>query len=182
MIDTQKSVSGVRSRMMLTIVQAQMPERAGQVCELFWEFLRWGDAMLRQEYGIELDVKAMLENDMTHIDKYAPPMGCLMLAEMDDALVGCACMRNIGQGMCDLKRMYVRPAHRGKGIGRALLTAVLDRAGLAGYSRMRLDSVRFMREAHSLYRSAGFREIGPYDASEIPERYRDHWVFMEKML
>ncbi len=168
--------------MTLTIAQAQMPERRAEVRELFWEFLRWGNGMLRQEYGIELDVAAMLENDMTDVGKFAPPKGCLLLAELDDLVVGSACMRNIGLDTGEIKRMYVRPAHRGQGIGRALLSAVLDCASQAGYSRIRLDSVRFMREAHALYRSAGFREITPYDKSEIPAEHRSHWVFMEKTL
>lgn len=167
---------------MLTIAQAEMPACRSDVHALFSEYLAWGNRMLGQEYGIQLDVAAMLTDDMTAVGKFEPPTGCLLLAELDGTVVGCACMREIGPGIGELKRMYVRPEQRGLGIGRALLAAVLDRAREAGYTCIRLDSVRFMREAHSLYQSAGFREIGPYAASEIPEKYRQHWVFMEKSL
>ncbi len=166
----------------LAIAQATMPECRSDVQALFAEYLRWGNMMLDQEYGIRLDVEAMLKDDMTAVGKFEPPAGRLLLAELDAAVVGCIALRKIGPDVGEIKRMYVRPEHRGNGIGRALLDAVLDHARQAGYTCARLDSARFMREAHALYRSAGFREIGPYSGSEIPEEYRHHWVFMEKLL
>ncbi len=167
---------------MLSIGQAHMPECESAVRELFAEYLQWGDNMLRQEYSVVLDIALMLEDDMTAAGKFAPPTGCLLLAELDGRVAGCACMRQIGHGIGELKRMYVRPAFRGAGIGRALLEAVLERARRAGYATVRLDSAGFMREAHALYRSAGFRDVEPYDESEIPAQFRHHWVFMEKPL
>ncbi len=166
----------------LTIAQAAMPECRSGVQALFSEYMLWANTMLGREYGIVLDVEAMLRDDMTAVGKFEPPSGRLLLAELDGAVAGCIALRKIGPHAGEIKRMYVRPEHRGKGIGRALLDAVLDHAGLAGYTFIRLDSARFMAEAHALYRSAGFREIGPYSGSEIPEEYRHHWVFMEKLL
>ena len=78
--------------------------------------------------------------------------------------------------------MYVHPTYRRLGIGRALLDALIEEANLIGYERVRLDSARFMKAAHQLYRMRGFEEIAPYAESEIPEAYWDHWVFMEKAL
>ena len=75
--------------------------------------------------------------------------------------------------------MYVRPDHRGHGIGRSLLNEALTAAGQRGYSTVRLDSAGFMTEAQALYRSAGFDYIKEYAESEVPEEYRRHWVFME---
>ena len=75
--------------------------------------------------------------------------------------------------------MYVRPAYRRKGVGRALVDATIKEVRAAGYSTLRLDSARFMTDAQALYRSAGFREISPYPQSEIPEQFRVYWVFME---
>jgi L-amino acid N-acyltransferase YncA len=75
--------------------------------------------------------------------------------------------------------MYVEPARRGEGIGRALLDELLSAARDAGYERVRLDSPDFMTAAHGLYRSRGFTEIGPYPESEIPDEYKPHWIFME---
>jgi GNAT superfamily N-acetyltransferase len=78
--------------------------------------------------------------------------------------------------------MYVRPEFRGKGIGRALLEALIAEAQEIGYPTVRLDSTRFMEVAHSLYRSVGFHEIEPYTESEIPPEFQQYWVFMEKQL
>jgi len=167
---------------MLSIEPAQMPERAPEVRELFSEYLEWANGVLRLEYGIVLEIGTMLEDDMHAAGKYAPPRGCLLLARIDTALAGCGCMRQIGPEVAELKRMYVRPEFRRRGIGQALAAEILDRARLAGYARIRLDSVRFMREAHALYQAAGFREVAPYAGSEIPEQYRRHWVFMERAL
>ena len=78
--------------------------------------------------------------------------------------------------------MYVRPAFRRKGIGHALLKALVSAASELGYSRIRLDSGHFMKEAHSLYKSAGFKEIERYPGSEVPEETIWRCVFMEKDL
>ena len=78
--------------------------------------------------------------------------------------------------------MYVRPLFRGKGIGRNLLQRVIEEAQLISYEKLKLDSARFMVEAHSLYQSMGFVEIEPYEGSEIPKQYQIHWKFMEKTL
>jgi GNAT superfamily N-acetyltransferase len=89
-------------------------------------------------------------------------------------------MRRIGPATAEIKRMYVEPSHRGAGLGRALLDALLTAAQAAGYQRIKLDSPDFMTAAHALYRSAGFVEIEPYPESEIPDQHRPHWVFMER--
>jgi ribosomal protein S18 acetylase RimI-like enzyme len=78
--------------------------------------------------------------------------------------------------------MYVRPEHRNKGLGRALVDRLIEEARQVGYQRIRLDSALFMRDAHRLYRSAGFKEIAPYEGSEVPVEFHDHWIFMELML
>ena len=84
--------------------------------------------------------------------------------------------------MGEIKRMYVRPQFRGKGIGRASLEALVDEARESGYPKVRLDSARFMKAAQSLYRSAGFREVEPYPESEIPPDLQENWIFMERQL
>ena len=78
--------------------------------------------------------------------------------------------------------MYVRPAFRGKGIGRSLLEKLIEAAREIGYWRLRLDSATFMTEAHRLYHSLGFKDIEPYPESEIPAALHQHWVFMELAL
>ena len=91
-------------------------------------------------------------------------------------------MKKLREDIGEIKRMYVRPQFRGKGLGRALLETLITEAKEVGYPVVRLDSARFMNEAHALYRSAGFSEIDPYPESEIPPEYQKHWVFMERQL
>ena len=122
----------------------------------------------------------MLEEDMQNLDKFYPPDGRLLLADSDNQVVGIACLRKIKNDICEVKRMYVREAFRGTGIGRMLLDKLIEAAQDSGYPRVRLDSARFMYEAHSLYRSFGFQEIDPYPESEIPEEFQSNWLFMEK--
>ena len=78
--------------------------------------------------------------------------------------------------------MFVRPSFRRKGIGRLLVNETIKAARQSDYATLRLDSAGFVSDAHALYRSFGFRDISPYEESEIPVAYRQHWVFMELSL
>lgn len=157
-------------------------EDVQSVRELFWEYLEWANFRLNEEFGIDLDIHSMLEHNMADLEIFLPPTGCLLLAFEDDQLAGIACMRKIKKDIGEIKRMYIRSAFRGRGIGRQLLECLIEDAMAIGYPKIRLDSARFMKAAHSLYRSAGFQEIDPYPESEIPAEFQEHWVFMEKSL
>jgi len=115
-------------------------------------------------------------------NSFQPPDGRLLLAFDGDEAFGIGCLRRIGPGTAEIKRMYVDPSHRCRGSGRAILDQLVVAARLAGYARIRLDSSEFMAAAHRLYRSTGFDDIGPYPESEIPDEYKPHWVFMELKL
>jgi ribosomal protein S18 acetylase RimI-like enzyme len=166
---------------MTVIIQATR-EHLLPVRELFWDYMQWANAGLQREYGISFDIAAMLENDLSEIDKFFPPKGRLLLALDEGAVAGCACLRTHHPQVAELKRMYVRPSSRQKGHGRALVAALIADIQEAGYTTLRLDSARFMHQAHALYRAMGFREIEPYAESEIPPEFRKHWVFMERSL
>ena len=94
--------------------------------------------------------------------RYAFPEGCLLIAQNQDGSVGCGAVRKINDGVCEMKRLFVRPEFRGIGIGRRLAMKIIRIAVSSGYFRMRLDTTPFMNEATSLYRSLGFYDIEPY--------------------
>jgi GNAT superfamily N-acetyltransferase len=167
---------------MTSIHQAETDEDRALIRELFWEYLEWGNARLNEEYGINFDIKSMLEQNMTKLEAFLPPYGRLLLAIEGARAAGIACMRRIRKDIGEIKRMYVRPEFRRRGIGRALLEALIAEAQEIGYTTVRLDSTRFMEAAHSLYRSVGFHKIEPYTESEIPPEFQQYWVFMEKQL
>jgi GNAT superfamily N-acetyltransferase len=165
---------------MVIIYQVETEEHRDSVRKLFWEYLHWANTKINEEFGFNFDIKTMLEEDMQNLDKFYPPDGRLLLADSDNQVAGIACLRKIKNDICEVKRMYVREAFRGTGIGRMLLDKLIEAAQDSGYPRVRLDSARFMYEAHSLYRSFGFQEIDPYPESEIPEEFQSNWLFMEK--
>jgi putative acetyltransferase len=86
-------------------------------------------------------------------------------------------LRNMGEGVCEMKRLYVRPEFRRKGIDKMLALAIIEEARRIGYEYMRLDTVPAMKEAISLYRSLGFKEIDPYRCNPIKGA-----IFMEMKL
>jgi ribosomal protein S18 acetylase RimI-like enzyme len=164
---------------MLHIHQAETEADISQVRELFSEYLYWANARVEEHFDVSFDIESMLEDNMNELQIFMPPDGCLLLADYDGILAGIACMKHMRDQIGEIKRMYVQDTFRGEGIGRELLLRLLDEGREIGYTSIRLDSARFMTEAHALYRSAGFEEIDPYPESEIPGEYQRHWVFME---
>jgi len=95
--------------------------------------------------------------------KYAPPAGALLIArDAAGAALGCVAMRPLETEICEMKRLYVAPAGRGQGLGKALTLAVIEAARTSGYREMRLDTLPSMADAQKLYRALGFTEIAPY--------------------
>jgi putative acetyltransferase len=92
----------------------------------------------------------------------------LLLAQDQGAVAGCVALRELDRGTAEMKRLYVRPSHRGRGIGRALAKAAIAAAREAGYERIVLDSLPKMHAALVLYRELAFREVPPYLAEPTP--------------
>jgi putative acetyltransferase len=145
---------------MLRISEAQTSDDLAQARRLFEEYADW--------LGINLEFQQFSQELEALPAAYAPPGGRLLLARDGDEPVGCVALRKLSDTICEMKRLYVRPAFRRRGIGRRLAADVVQAARAIGYERMRLDTLDSMEPARTLYRSLGFREIGPYYHNPIP--------------
>jgi len=151
------------------IVRAQPGEYLDRAKELFTEY---ADSL-----GIDLWFQHF-EDELAELPgQYAPPDGRLLIAFHYQQVAGCVGIRKIAAGVCEMKRLYVRGAFGRRGIGRSLAEAVIDESREMGYSRMRLDTLPWIEEAISLYRSLGFEEIEPYCHNPI-----EGALFFERVL
>ncbi len=167
---------------MKEIREADLTRDFQTIRSLWLDYLTWGNDELEARHGIRMPIHEMVERDLENIAKFQPPGGRILMAFVENVAVGIACLQRIGPATAEIKRMYVRPASRREGLGRALLEGLIEAARTARYRSIRLDSPDFMTAAHALYRSNGFMDIESYPESEIPDEYKDYWVFMEKIL
>ena len=145
---------------MVTILPVQSDEQIRAIRELFQEYAA--------SLGFDLCFQGF-ERELAELPGcYAPPDGRLLLAVDAEENAGCVALRPLGNGACEMKRLFVRPGHRGQGIGRQLALAIIDEARKIGYTRMKLDTISTMEEAIGLYRSIGFVETQPYTHNPIP--------------
>lgn len=152
---------------MLRITQATTHSDIEQARELFNEY----EASL----GISLCFQNFAQELANLPGEYAPPRGRLLIAREFDQLVGCVALRPVGPTRCEMKRLFLRPAYRSRGLGRVLVEAIIEEARKIGYTHMRLDTMTDrMGRAVEIYKSVGFVEIEPYYDSPV-----DTTKFME---
>jgi putative acetyltransferase len=152
---------------------------------LLTEHLESAKILAQTEYSVTIDVPNTIDrelNDTALAKLYSPPTGALLLARIDRVIVGCAAIRQLEPQICELCRMYVKPAHRRQGVARALLERLISIAQTANYQAMRLDTPRFASAAHHLYADYGFVEIPPYPGTKIPIERQAYWLYMERSL
>lgn len=144
----------------LQFAQAVSATHIAQARELFLEYAgSLGFSLCFQNFDKEL---ADLPGD------YVPPDGRLLLATCEGQVAGCVALHKLSDGICEMKRLYLRPQFRGKSLGRALADRIISEARQIGYRRMRLDTVEpVMKDAVAMYRRIGFREIEPYCTNPI---------------
>ena len=155
---------------MISFSQADSPAQIAQARELFLEYAQsLGFSLCFQNFDQEL---SDLPGD------YAPPHGCLLLAEYNAQPAGCVALHKLDADICEMKRLYLRPQFRGKGLGRVLADRIISEAREIGYRRMRLDTVGpVMQDAVAMYRKLGFKEIDPYRPNPNPGT-----IYMELLL
>jgi len=129
-------------------------DHLNDVKDLFMEYSR--------SIGISLCFQGFDEELDSLPGKYSPPNGSLILAYFRGSAAACAALRYVSDDICELKRVFVRDAFRGSGLGREIVLRMIDEARSMGYGYMRLDTLPSMTAAQKLYRSLGFHEIEPY--------------------
>ena len=155
----------------MKLLQVESDEEVEEARRLFEAYAEWlGFSLCFQNFDKEL---AELPGD------YAPPGGRLLLAIANEQVAGCVALRKIGEGIGEMKRLYVRPEFRGKGLGRKLTETIIKAARESGYQRLRLDTLPGkMDQAIAMYRSLGFKDIeryynNPYEAAAFMELILD---------
>jgi ribosomal protein S18 acetylase RimI-like enzyme len=140
--------------------QAESQGQIVSVRELFLEYAQsLGFSLCFQSFDKELEA---LPGD------YAPPEGRLLLAMCESQPAGCVALHKLDLEICEMKRLYIRPEFRGKGLGKILAERIIAEARQIGYKQLRLDTVEpVMHTAVAMYRTLGFREIAPYRPNPI---------------
>jgi putative acetyltransferase len=144
----------------MELIQAYRPDEIEEARRLFKEYADW----------LQIDLCFQnFEKELANLPGgYAPPAGRLLLAYENTQLAGCVALRKIDDGICEMKRLFLRDNFRGMGLGRQLIEAIIREARLIGYDRMRLDTLPpKMNDAIALYRSYGFKQTGPYHDNPV---------------
>ncbi len=142
----------------LVVSQAQSAGEIEQIRELFLEY--------EKALGVSLCFQGFDKELASLPGCYAPPSGRLLLASYEGQLAGCVALHQLEPEIGEMKRLYLRPSVRGKGLGRTMIDVIVNEARAIGYRRLRLDTIEpLMRDAVALYRRMGFREIPPYCAN-----------------
>ena len=139
---------------MTQIIHAKTDDQLQAARDLF---LQYADSL-----GFDLEFQGFSRELAELPGDYEPPAGCILLAAIDDGYAGCVALRPLDNDICEMKRLFVIPAYQGRGIGKALAKAVIAQARLAGYRKMRLDTIESMQAAQGLYFSLGFKTIEAY--------------------
>lgn len=142
------------------VVPVRTPAGLRTARRLFREYAR--------AIGVDLEFEQFSREVRTLPGVYAPPGGRLFLARWGSRTAGCVAVRPLAPGVAELKRLFVRPTYRGRGVGRRLVERVVAEARRRGYRRLRLDTLEGMRPAIRLYLARGFRPIPPYHPPRLP--------------
>jgi putative acetyltransferase len=165
---------------MITVAQATTTQHIEEVRVLMRAFVDWQ----RERYHQEIELvdsyydPIAFESELASLPgEFAPPTGRLLLASEDDRPVGCVALHDLGDGACEMKRMFVFSEYHGRGVGQLLAKTVIEEAKQAGYKVMRLDTGARQIESLGLYGKLSFKPIAAY--YNVPDILREILVFME---
>jgi len=144
----------------IRIIRAQSPDQIDEVRRLFREYERF--------LGVDLCFQSFEEELAGLPGQYGPPDGVLLMATDGRQSAGCVALRKVENGICEMKRLYLRPQYRARGVGRLLAERILSEATALGYSVMRLDTLDKLKAAMGLYEVMGFRRRDPYYGNPLP--------------
>jgi ribosomal protein S18 acetylase RimI-like enzyme len=147
-----------------------------QIKGLFREYFEW----INQDQGIDLSFQGIEDELKSLPGAFSPPDGCMLLAEIDGHTAGCVGLRPLDAKICEMKRMYVKPEYRAKGIGKILGEQIIHEAKSKGYHLMRLDTANTMKAAQGLYSLLGFKPARQY--YDLPPDILVRAIFMELSL
>ncbi|WP_406795582.1 MULTISPECIES: GNAT family N-acetyltransferase [Brevibacillus] len=154
---------------LLRLIHATEDDEYEQARELFLEYV--------DSLGVDLSFQNIAIELQNIPGEYAPPDGCILLALDNEQPAGCVALRKIDEQVCEMKRLYVKPEWKGRGVGKKLALSIIDEAKIRGYSFIRLDTLPTMEQAIQLYRSLEFYPIEPYRFNPI-----EGTLYMEKQL
>jgi ribosomal protein S18 acetylase RimI-like enzyme len=164
----------------LQIIEAETPPHADHVVALLRDYHLW----LRRRYVDQIDLidayfdEREWESELADLKgHYGAPFGAILLALVDGVPAGCVMTRGIGEDVCEMKRLFVRPAFHGMHIARLLTQRLAQLAAHRGYAKMRLETGKLQTEAQALYRSLGFCRIAPY--YELSDWFKENQLFFE---
>lgn len=172
----------------LTFIPAHTATHRHALQELNTEYLQWVIAGFGKITGasaqemLGMEVPAYVASVIDKVCGDPPPRGIFYLVELEGVLAGMGGLRWVRDGVAEVKRIYVRPAHRGQRLGESILRRVLDDATAFGYRAMWLDSAPFMQSAQRMYERFGFVDRGPYEEVEAPKELHPIVRFMERSI
>lgn len=170
------------------LVPADLAVHRSVLVELNVEYLTWLEQLSEEHFGLRLadllgaDVRTYTEEALDAMVAAAQRHGAFYLLEVDGSLEGMGGLRRFADGVAEVKRMYVRPGHRGRRLGAVILTRLIDDARALGFDQLRLDTGPFMGAAHRTYEAAGFVDREAYEGAEVPKQLWSNWRFMELSL
>jgi len=144
----------------IRIIRAQSPDQVDEVRRLFREYERF--------LGVDLCFQSFEEELAGLPGQYGPPDGVLLMAMDGRQVAGCVALRKLEDGVCEMKRLYLSPQYRRRGLGRRLAERIVSEATALGYSVMRLDTLDKLKAAMGLYEAMGFRRREPYYGNPLP--------------